>query len=174
MRELRGPRAVQSVKQYNFISEFRDLCIKAENFDYEDEGCVSRWKSLIFLLPFTVEFHEKNVKIVMIWVTQKLRRQDEQGFSSFFANFFYIYLLTFYCEVVHWKYKKNLQKCKKTLLDFWAYENPILGTQSVSKSKVLVSKFFKHFVVCYDFTKIHKKTCSSVFQFTLGLVFILA
>ena len=42
MRELRGPRAVQSVKQYNFISEFRDLCIKAENFDYEDEGCVSR------------------------------------------------------------------------------------------------------------------------------------
>ena len=42
MRELRGPRAVQSVKQYNFISEFRELCIKAENFDYDDEGCVSR------------------------------------------------------------------------------------------------------------------------------------
>ena len=103
MRELRGPRAVQSVKQYNFISEFRDLCIKAENFDYEDEGCVSRWKSLIFLLPFTVEFHEKVVKVVMIWVTQKLRRQVEQGFSSFFANFFDIYLLTFYCEVVHWR-----------------------------------------------------------------------
>ena len=42
MRELRGPRAVQSVKQYNFINEFRELCIKAENLEYEDEGCVSR------------------------------------------------------------------------------------------------------------------------------------
>lgn len=39
LRELRGPRAVQSVKQYNFISEFRDLCIQAECMD---EGCVSR------------------------------------------------------------------------------------------------------------------------------------
>ena len=42
MRELRGPRAVQSVKQYNFINEFRELCHKAESLEYEDEGCVSR------------------------------------------------------------------------------------------------------------------------------------
>ena len=57
MRELRGPRAVQSVKQYNFISEFRELCIKAENFDYDDEGCVSRWKYLdLFYYKTAVEF----------------------------------------------------------------------------------------------------------------------
>lgn len=42
MRELRGPRAVQSVKQYNFISEFRDLIVEAENQEFEDESCVSR------------------------------------------------------------------------------------------------------------------------------------
>ena len=42
LRELRGPRAVQSVKQYNFISEFRDLIVEAENLEAEDESCVSR------------------------------------------------------------------------------------------------------------------------------------
>ena len=42
MRELRGPRAVQSVKQYNFINEFRDLIVEAENQEFEDESCVSR------------------------------------------------------------------------------------------------------------------------------------
>lgn len=42
LRELRGPRAVQSVKQYNFISEFRDLIVQAENQEAEDESCVSR------------------------------------------------------------------------------------------------------------------------------------
>ena len=42
LRELRGPRAVQSVKQYNFINEFRDLIVQAEVEEAEDEGCVSR------------------------------------------------------------------------------------------------------------------------------------
>ncbi len=42
LRELRGPRAVQSVKQYNFIREFRDLIVEAENLEAEDESCVSR------------------------------------------------------------------------------------------------------------------------------------
>ncbi len=42
LRELRGPRAVQSVKQYNFINEYRDLCHKALNWASEDEGCISR------------------------------------------------------------------------------------------------------------------------------------
>ena len=42
LRELRGPRAVQSVKQYNFINEFRDLIVQAETEEAEDEGCVSR------------------------------------------------------------------------------------------------------------------------------------
>jgi cyclin-dependent kinase inhibitor 3 len=42
LRELRGSRAVQSVKQYNFISEFRDLCINAQYLAAEREGCVSR------------------------------------------------------------------------------------------------------------------------------------
>ena len=51
MRELRGPRAVQSVKQYNFISEFRDLIVEAENQEFEDESCVSRWLESPRLLP---------------------------------------------------------------------------------------------------------------------------
>ena len=42
MREIRGPRAVQSVKQYNFISEFRDLIVQAQNEEFEDDSCVSR------------------------------------------------------------------------------------------------------------------------------------
>ena len=37
MRELRGPRAVQSVKQFNFLYEYRELCAIEE-----EEGCVSR------------------------------------------------------------------------------------------------------------------------------------
>ena len=54
-----------------------------------------------FFITIYCKTSKKNVKVVMIWVTQKLRRQVEQGFSSFFANFFDIYLLAFYCEVVH-------------------------------------------------------------------------
>lgn len=46
LRELRGPRAVQSVKQYNFINEFRDLIVQAEVEEAEDEGCVSRWQRI--------------------------------------------------------------------------------------------------------------------------------
>ena len=45
MRALRGPRAVQSVKQYNFINEYRDLSINEEQLGYRDddnESCVSR------------------------------------------------------------------------------------------------------------------------------------
>ena len=45
MRALRGPRAVQSVKQYNFINEYRELSINDEQLGYRDddnESCVSR------------------------------------------------------------------------------------------------------------------------------------
>lgn len=45
MRLLRGPRAVQSVKQYNFINEYRELSITEEQLGYRDddnESCVSR------------------------------------------------------------------------------------------------------------------------------------
>ena len=45
MRALRGPRAVQSVKQYNFINEYRELSINEEQLGYRDddnESCVSR------------------------------------------------------------------------------------------------------------------------------------
>ena len=45
MRALRGPRAVQSVKQYNFINEYRELSINEEHLAYRDddnESCVSR------------------------------------------------------------------------------------------------------------------------------------
>ena len=45
MRALRGPRAVQSVKQYNFINEYRELSISEEQLGYRDddnESCVSR------------------------------------------------------------------------------------------------------------------------------------
>lgn len=43
MRALRGPRAVQSVKQYNFINDYRDLTIRAQHgSDDDDDGFVSR------------------------------------------------------------------------------------------------------------------------------------
>ena len=45
MRALRGPRAVQSVKQYNFINEYRELSISEEQLgcrDDDNESCVSR------------------------------------------------------------------------------------------------------------------------------------
>ena len=45
MRALRGPRAVQSVKQYNFINEYRELSINEEQMgcgDDDTESCVSR------------------------------------------------------------------------------------------------------------------------------------
>ena len=56
--------------------------------------------------------------------------------------------------------QKRPKKDGKSLLIFLDSEISILGTQSVSKSKVLVSKFFKHFEFCYDFTILHTKTCS--------------
>jgi len=47
VRALRGPRAVQSVKQYNFINEYRDLRQEALHMAYcysdsDEERCVSR------------------------------------------------------------------------------------------------------------------------------------
>jgi len=45
VRTLRGPRAVQSVKQYNFINEYRDLRAQALQMSYyssDDERSVSR------------------------------------------------------------------------------------------------------------------------------------
>ena len=45
MRALRGPRAVQSVKQFNFINEYRELSINEDQIGYRDddnESCVSR------------------------------------------------------------------------------------------------------------------------------------
>ena len=45
MRALRGPRAVQSVKQFNFINEYRELSIAEDQLGYrddDDESCVSR------------------------------------------------------------------------------------------------------------------------------------
>ena len=48
LRTLRGARAVQSVKQYNFINEYRDLRQQALEFGYgggystDEERCVSR------------------------------------------------------------------------------------------------------------------------------------
>ena len=45
MRALRGPRAVQSVKQFNFINEYRELSVNENQLgcrDDDDESCVSR------------------------------------------------------------------------------------------------------------------------------------
>ena len=57
MRALRGPRAVQSVKQYNFINEYRELSINEEQLgcrDDDNESCVSRWKTYQFIFPYDI------------------------------------------------------------------------------------------------------------------------
>ena len=57
MRALRGPRAVQSVKQYNFINEYRELSINEEQLgcrDDDNESCVSRWKTYQFTFTYDI------------------------------------------------------------------------------------------------------------------------